>query len=66
MVPKLSSHTGKSSFDFPSVCTSSHPGLVSHSALWQVNFALCMDLPIIVGEKGLEGAPSLPLSNYQL
>lgn len=68
MFPKQSSQVGKGLYNFPSVCVSLHARLsepVSCSALWQVSLALCKDLPITLGEKGLEGAPSLPLSNYQ-
>lgn len=68
MFPKQSSQIGKGLCNFSPVCVSLHARLsepVSRSALWQASLALCKDLPVTLGEKGLEGAPSLPLSNYQ-
>lgn len=50
------------------LCVSSHPGPsepVSHAAFWPASPALCKGLAVTLGEKGLWGAPSLPLSNYQ-
>lgn len=68
MFPKLSFQVGKGWFDFPSVCISLLQGLsepVGHSVLWQTSLVLCENLPISLGEKGLEGVMFLPLSNHQ-